>query len=508
MERFDDLDQCVEQIAPLEVPAMRHTVESYKEMVEKGRDSVTALTNLVLTDPGLLVALFRRAIEVPRKTLETDIRTVDQAMLLLGERRVGETILACPILEEQLKEPELTAYKSIVSRAYFSAYQAFDLARNRSDVAPDEIFAATMLQELGAMLMWLHYPDLMRRYDPEMGEEAERELFHGFTLNELTRALARTWGFSSFIQLTLDPEAADKPRVKSVDLGVRVGWAAERGWQGKEAEELIAEIAGYVHASFEEVMAEIRENAELAAEETPFYEVEPAIAKLPPAEDEENQVVLDKARAKAAEKPSWRKPAPQPAPVGGKKPEPQPAPLPDSGGPGIARCPIEPERLEKQIAALRHLVESDTLQLPQLMTSAMYTLHDGVALDRAMFMMLNRDRSVLMSRFVVGTDDPRFKKLTIRMNQHTLFDLMLGKAQSIWVKQENRGKIWPMLPPEFIKLIEVDGFVMMSIRLKGKPVGLFYADRFEHPYGIDQNAYNHFRTVCRLATKGLLKLSR
>ena len=48
----------------------------------------------------------------------------------------------------------------------------------------------------------------------------------------------------------------------------------------------------------------------------------------------------------------------------------------------------------------------------------------------------------------------------------------------------------------------------MSIKLKGKPVGLFYADRFGNDYGLDQNAYSYFRTISTLTAKGLLKLSR
>jgi len=108
------------------------------------------------------------------------------------------------------------------------------------------------------------------------------------------------------------------------------------------------------------------------------------------------------------------------------------------------------------MAQLKAIVLSDHPQLPQLMSAAMHTLHEGVALDRAMFMMLGRDRKTLHSRFVMGSDDPRFKQLAIKMNQHSLFDLMLGKAQSLWVKDDNRAKVWPMLTPDFARLIEVD----------------------------------------------------
>ena len=526
MDTFTSLEECVERLAPRELPAMRHTIDTYREMVAQDNDGVVELTNLVLMDPGLLITLFRRAIEVPRKNLHSDITTVDQAMMLLGSSNVGKIIEGSAVLEETLNEPALTHYKQIVSRAYHSAYQAFDLARNRSDVAPDEIFAATMLQETGALVMWLHYPDLMAQYQDDLDEEDERALFHGLTLSELTRALAREWGLSAFIQLTLDPEAREKPRVKSVDLGVRVGWAAEKGWQEQETEELILEIARYIQTSPAEVMEEIRDNAEHAAEETPFYGVEAAIDKLPPEEEAATEEHTKKEAPTEAPAPDAKvqpvptsaprppieqaKPAaPRPAPVSKQPTRPAPPQEPaQTPLAGQAECPIPTRLLQQQMAQLKEIVLSDHPQLPQLMSATMHALHEGVALNRALFMMLGRDRKTLHSRFVMGTDDPRFKQLAIKMNQHSLFDLMLGKAQSLWLKSENRGKIWPMLPPDFAKLIEVDSFFMMSIKLKGKPVGLFYADRFGNDYGLDQNAYSHFRTISTLAAKGLLKLSR
>ncbi len=490
METFTNLDECVELIAPLEVPALRHSVESYQQMVADGKDGIVPLTNLVLMDPGLLISLFRRAIDVPRKSLQSDIRTVDQAMMLIGSINVNKVITESSILEDVLSEPNLSGYKKVVSRVYHSAYQAFDLARNQSDTASDEIFAATMLQEMGALVMWLHYPRLMQHYDPTMSVEEERELFGGFTLNDLTRALAKRWGLSAFIQLTLDPEAKEKPRVKSVDLGIRVGWAAENGWEGEDVEALMQEVASYLRATPEEAMAEIRDNAEYAAEETPFYEVEPAIAKLPPANDEEQK---------------HRRKGPESSPG---KPAPPTSSIEITPAPKQPQCPIATQRLSQQMAELKAIVVSDTPQLPQLMSATMRALHEGVALNRAIFMMLNRDRTALQSRFVIGSDDPKIKKLTIKTTQHSLFDLMLGKTQSLWMKDDNRAKIWPMLPAELPPLIEVDSFFLMSVRLKNRPVGIFYADRFGCDYGLDQNAYNYFRNICQMASKGLLKLSR
>lgn len=468
METFSNLKGCIEALAPLPVPVLRHSVDSYHDMPNS--DDTTALTNLVLMDPGLIVTLLRYATELPRKHLQADIKTVTNAIIMLGNTPVRNIIESSPIVEDILAEPALTTYKQIVSRAYHSAYQSFALARSQSDLAPDEIFAATMLQEVGSLAMCLRYPKFIVQMDPAIPETQDAIL--GFTLQQLSQALVKRWQLSDFIQTTLDPEAQNQYRIKPINLGVRVGWITEKGWDGEEAEKLLSEIAIHLHSPPTLVLENIKDNAELAAEETPFYGVESAISKLSNNEKTKGSSVKSTNQA-VAEHPTTKTNSLLPYPL-----------------------------LARQIRQLEIMVQRK-VALPQLMSHAMLTLHKGCILNRTMFMTLNQERTILNTRFVTGSNSQAFKQHAIRMGQHHLFDVLLEEPKAIWLNDDNRMLFWSIIPPDFAKLIAVDSFFAMSICLKNKPIGVFYADRFGNDNDLDKETYDYFRQICQLTAEGL-----
>jgi len=491
MDTFNDLAECVAALAPQPLPALNASLEHYQEMQVSDGDSVIKLTNIVLTDPGLICTLIRAAINVPRKNLQSDIRTVDHAMLLMGSSQAGKVVEKATVIESVTQEPALTEYKKILSRVYHSAYQAYDFARNLSDLSSDEVLTATMLQELGRMMLCAYYPDRLLPLLRASAEEQTEAL--GFSFNDLSQALAKEWQLSTFMQMTLDPEARQKTRVCAVDLGMRVGWAVEKGWESKEAEELLLDIAAALHERPEAILGAIWDNAELAADETPYYEVAPAIINLPPVAGKEARV--------------WSAPDGTPYTRADKQTKPQSVANLTTEENEIG-CPIDTDLLKTQLSELEDLINHKP-QLNQLITMTMDALHIGVKLDRAMFMMLDRDKSHLRARFVMGAQDtPTLKTYAQPMNEKTLFDALMAKPQALWVRNDNRAKIWPMVPADFSQQINTKSFYIMSFWLKGKPVGLFYADRNEHAFGLDLKSYSYFRKVCNLAAQGLGKLSR
>ncbi len=494
MDTFNDLAECVAALTPQPLPALTASLEKYQEMLASHGDSVIKLTNIVLTDPGLICTLIRAAINVPRKNLQSDIRTVDHAMLLMGSSNAGKVVAQAAVIENLCQEPALTEYKKILSRVYHSAYQAYDFARNLSDLSADEVLTATMLQELGRMMLCAYYPDRLLPLLEASEEEQTQAL--GFSFSDLSQALAKEWQLSAFMQMTLNPEAKQRVRACAVDLGMRVGWAVEKGWENKEAEQLLLDIAEALREPPEAILSAIWDNAELAADETPYYEVAPAIINLPPVPGKEPRV--------------WAAPDGTPYRRTGEQTKPQPviqkpkiiASTDETG------CPIDAELLSSQIKALEDLIHNGP-QLNQLMTMTMNALHEGVKLDRAIFMMLDRDRRHLKARFVMGAQSsPTLKTFSQPMSQGTLFDALMAKPQALWVRNDNRAKIWPLVPADFSQQINTQSFYMMSFWLKAKPVGLFYADRNEHAFGLDPNSYAYFRKICNLAAKGLGQLSR
>ena len=89
-----------------------------------------------------------------------------------------------------------------------------------------------------------------------------------------------------------------------------------------------------------------------------------------------------------------------------------------------------------------------------------------------------------MCRFVFG-NETGLRNLRIPATNHNLFQRLLEKPQAIRCREENLQKIIPLIPKEFYKLIDTNQFFVMTIRARGKPLGVVYVDRYGNDYRKD-----------------------
>lgn len=64
------------------------------------------------------------------------------------------------------------------------------------------------------------------------------------------------------------------------------------------------------------------------------------------------------------------------------------------------------------------------------------------------------------------------------------------------------------MPDDVKTRIKTNSFFAMSIHVRDKPVGLFYADRRSLDCKLDEQAYKQFRQICQFAAKGLANLAK
>ena len=136
----------------------------------------------------------------------------------------------------------------------------------------------------------------------------------------------------------------------------------------------------------------------------------------------------------------------------------------------------------------------------------MNAMHQGLGLNRVVFALLTQHRTHLRPRSIVGVhNDPHFTKFAITLGANTLFDRLMEKPQSLWLDEHNRTKFWPAVPVDFQRLIKVNRFYVMSVFVKGKPIGLFYADRASNSCELDEKCYKLFKQLVTQASIGLSK---
>ena len=142
--------------------------------------------------------------------------------------------------------------------------------------------------------------------------------------------------------------------------------------------------------------------------------------------------------------------------------------------------------------------------LNQTLAVILKGVHVGLGLSRVLFALVTPDGKRVKCRFTLGIpgNDP-LRHFEFNLDSPDLFGRVMRKMQAVWVNEENRGKLWPMVDPGLRKQIGRGDFYAMSLFGNGHPVGLIYADRGHGDCELDGKTYDDFKRLCIDAAKGL-----
>lgn len=481
------------------LPALPISVETLAQLSADENVNMWNLARVVEKDPGLSVALLRRVNSGNHKRLRTEVTTVEHAMMMLGLTQVRTLPNAIPLIDKVGEPKGRARAMGLIARSYHAAHQARELARLRKDLEPDEIFLPAMLHNIGAMLLWLYAPAKMAQIEEltarqQMEPEEAQYVVLGFGIDHLTLELARRWGLPALLQESLKSESAQKSRVYGIMLAVQVARAAERGWYHAEMTQLLEQLAELLGHQFGDTCARIHRFAVEAAQATACSRIVPAAALL-----------LHPSQPEAA--PGW-------------KPEQPAEPLPESVPAATEAAPANTDStaafcLTPQLHILRHSLQElqqgmrdGNLTLQRVLSLTMDGMHDGIGLNRVVFALLTQERHQLRARAIAGSDnDPAFNRFLIELGGAHLFTRLMEKPQALWINDTNRVKFWPLVPKPFQRIIRSNSFLVLSIFVKGKAVGMFYADRHSEACHLDAHAYHRFKQLGMLAAKAMESVS-
>jgi len=473
------LEQWLERLADKGMPVFRATAESLLAIEDDSGQSVARLCASMLIDPGAVAMLLRRVNGRRRSSLASNVTTPENAAMMLGFEPLRNFAAELAAYDPPGDSPALDGYSRVVGRAIHAAYQAYDWASRRADILPKEVFVAALLYDIGEMLLWLYDGDLMARIEDLVetqhvpADEAQYPVL-GFSLEQLSHALAQRWGMPDLLQDALAPENATYPRVLCVMRAAEMGRLAEQGWYSAAMDECIEGVAELLDSTPARVARQAHLTALEMARDTAWLGVRPAAALLPlvPAVEEEAAGL-------------------------------------DDGEEGMGQfCLIPQFQLFDQLMRELHVgIPAGSFNLNELMQRVMRGLHEGLGLNRVVFAMLTLDKSALRARFMAGTDnDPAFNNFELPLHQEHLFAQLLRKQQSVWVHQDNHDRLWQLVPGAVKQLIQTETFFCMSVFVNGKPIGIFYADRHLPDAQLDAASYDCFKRMCALAARGIEQL--
>ena len=476
------LREWIKRIKDKPIPVLAHTVDQLRKLNVADNAPIQKIVDVVEQDPGLTVTLLRFCNENTEHRLQREVASVQQAVMLVGTLKLTELAMKLPLLHKSLIEPARSQVLRAFCRAYHAGMQAVAWARQRRDMTPDEVFAASQLHFLGEFVLAMHAPEQLMetfrmRQEKNIASEEAQYLILGFTMDELSLAIAEAWHLPSLVKEALRSENANHPRGFGIMLAVQVARHAAIDWYSDKTNALLKQAADWLNLPRDELTSQTHRLAVDIAHHGHYEEVLQAAALL----------IQDKTAA------------PQTPTVKSE----------DKIDSHATVCLMPQVNLLQDI--LGELKQALTLRkdTEEIIHIVLQGMHDGIGLNRVVFARLEPEQRYLRASAIVGAEnDPVFNRFSIKLNTPHLFVRLLDKSQAICINDGNRDQYWGMVPVEFRKLINTNSFMAMSVFANDELLGLVYADRHTSECQLDTVSYKYFKKFCNMLAQALQLLQR
>jgi HD-like signal output (HDOD) protein len=471
------LNEWVQKLGESGMPVFAHTARDISRLSDSRESSAAELARVVLQDAAMTAKLLRVANSPVFNLTGKSISTVSRAVVLLGFDEVRSICLSIAVVESMLKGKQKQRVVEEMARSFHAAVQARAIAKKRKDPAPEEVFIATLLSRLGEMAFWAFAGQSAERLDAALQQqggvapEAVQRQVLGFALCDLTLGLSREWKLGELLEQSLQGRSDKNPRAGNVMLGYELASAAEHGWDTPEVKRLVERIAENLYLPVPEVAKLVRSNAEEAADTAAFYGAVRASELIP--------VVGDTTQGSGAE--------------------------PDEPG---APLFLEPDpmlqlTILRELAALMETRPDYNLVL-EMVLEGMYR---GVGMDRTLFALRTPDHRFLAGRYALGVDNEvlrrQFHIETVEAKPN-LFQHVIKTRQAVWAGQQDNVAERKLLTSEVVAICGGAAFFVTPIEIRGKVIGVFYADRKVSGRPLDEDSFTSFR---HFAQQGNLALA-
>lgn len=453
-----------------ELPLFAQNLSEISSVASRARSSAADLAEVITMDISMSVRLLKIANSPLLNPQNRPIDSIRAAVVLMGFDAVRDLAFSLSLVSElhRADSGEGDRVVELLAHAFHAAAQAQVLARAAGDRCPEETFVASLLLDVGEMAFWSRprrQADAIRALmagGVERGRAERRVL--GFALRELSGRLAEDWRMSGLLRAALGPAANDEPRCRSVLLGDAVANVVERhGWASAEAVRVldqVAELTGLAPTELEQRMREATRGAAKMARRFGVPAIERFLARAP------------ESSPGAADEPA-------------------------AAGPGPANCP--PPNPQAELVAVRELqAQLKVLGKPdidKLMRLALDGLHAGAGVDRAFFAVLSRDRGWLEVRHAAGAERAALldgRRIEVSGGR-TLSALLLKTGKAVWIDAAHRESLGALIGPDIDAWARGAAFFAMPVSVRGRPVGLLYADRSVSGRALDETVFASFR---------------
>lgn len=475
-EDKDPLNTWVTNVTSRDMPVFGRTVQSVICAAESESSNVTQLAQVILQDPAMTSRVLKMSNSVYYNPSSDTVSTASRAIVLLGFEAVRNICLTISLVDSMVTGQNREQLTHEMAKAMHAAIQARNIAEQREDNSPEEIFVATLLSNVGRMAFWSFAGDeaqqLHKRLEaPDIKpERAEIEVL-GFPLKELSKSLIKEWGLNGLLHDILNsPNHAD-PRVKNIMISHRLAESSHGGWHSPEAKKAIKEVADFLSQPVKTVSEFLLEGAKDAAEvATNFGATNIAKAIPVPPGLEPDTSTQDKPDGEKADH--------------------------------LEADPVIQLDILSQIKEL--LNGNPTFNT--LLEMVLEGIYRGVGMDRTLFALMTPDHKMLRAKYALGTDHEQLTEefaFPLSKQEPNIFLYAMVKKKPIRVQPQKDRDLARMLTPEINNLLGTGELLVAPLVVNNRPIGIIYADRIASQREVDTRTLQSFGHFAAEANMGL-----
>lgn len=432
------LDEWVQALSRAELPVLGRTVTQLASVNDYLSSHAAELVRVILHDPNMTAKVLRLANSVLYNQARKPINTVSRAIVVLGYEAIRSICLATFVLEKAASGTMQEQLQREVARSFHAAVQAKSMAELRGDTDSEEIFIAALLFHLGEMAFWCFGDASAKAMSEALAggmapTEAQSEIM-GFRFTALTLALTREWGISPVLQEALQSRDTPESRSRGIRLSHQLVQAIEQGWDSIPTQDSIRTVSQYLKLETRQARQAVYNNALLALDTLSELGMTQAgrLVPMPPG-------LTDEAAA------------PPPRPV-------------------LAPNPA------LQLSILRELTTmvGGSADINLILQHVLEGLHRGVGFERAVFALVNPQRTLLTGKYAVqevSSDLVQAFRFALDGHQAPLAPVVQSR-EMIWGARHTSSP----LSAAVRAALGADDFLLAPLWVNNRLIGAFYAD--------------------------------
>ncbi len=458
----------IDALSERDLPVRGAEKQACMAMLSRENCTLSAVVERIVLDPGLTVAVLR-TVNRKRGANRARLAAVDSAANLLGQRQLRACIENLPELEDTCRADNLPMALMLWERQRHAVAQAAHWAHLREDKSPSECGIVAGCVGLPELMTCVYHPDAYRSVvtlQNERGSQGASVRVLGTDFAALGRHLVQRWCLPELLDDVFRPDRYEFYRPLGIMLASELARQADAGWYTARTVACLETIAEYLGWSYERCVDMVHQVAVRSARAGAVNGAVPAAARL---------VQL-----------------PGEVTISGVAPVRPAAPV---------RVHTDEQQARLQAVLLQVKQQLQGADLRTVLNVTIKALHTKFEFSRCVFFLLDKGKTTMRPRIVLGEDSHALQALEIDGGSSRVFASLLQKPQSLLVNRKNRSRYEPHMPDAF-NAASADTFACMSVFADQRPIGLVYVDQHNvKPFGADQ--YACFKTLCGVVNQSL-----